>query len=116
MRWIRYILVGLLVLVTLPLVLGAVAVAMLPATSCRVTDAHYEVIRLEVPYAEIIKQLGCDGQLVSKQDFGPDLHEEIFAWRGSCWPYQRLDLTFYNRVAHVKSHRRLCLNLTGNRG
>jgi hypothetical protein len=108
MRWVRYALAGVAMIIAGCGIALATLSAMLPSTACRVGDKHYEAQRLEISYAAVVQNLGCDGWLASRNKLADNLDKEIYRWRGDCWPYHRVSLTFYNGIAHEKTQEKLC--------
>jgi hypothetical protein len=64
---------------------------------------------MQMSYEAVKQSLGCDGVLVSKEDYGQIVIERL-AWRGAAWPYGRLDLVFINNT--LQGTQKLWLNLS----
>jgi hypothetical protein len=100
-------------------VLLLVVVAAVPATialaraslpdSCIVAEAQFDKLAMQMSYGTVKELLGCDGVLVSKEDYG-QIVVERFAWRGAAWPYGRLRLEFINNT--LQGTQKLWLNLS----
>jgi hypothetical protein len=81
---------------------------MLPNT-CRVCEGQFGKLSMQLSYDTVKQLLGCDGVLVSREDYGQIVIEH-FAWRGAAWPYGRLRLEFINNT--LQGTQKLCLNLS----
>jgi hypothetical protein len=86
----------------------AAARASLPNT-CAVSEAQFDGLSMQMNYDAARKLLGCDGELVAKEDYGQVIIEH-FAWRGAVWPYGRLRLEFINNT--LQGTQKLWLNLS----
>ncbi|MEQ1648032.1 MAG: hypothetical protein ABL898_05540 [Hyphomicrobiaceae bacterium] len=81
----------------------------LPRTHCRVTDAGFDALEMKKSYADIAKQLGCNGILLNTEDYGR-LQIKTYAWRGHRWPYDVIKLGFYNDTLQKTERRIYALN------
>jgi hypothetical protein len=88
-----------------------IARALLPGSACVVTEAQYKGLSMEMAYEKAISVLGCEGVLVSKQTHG-DIVIENYAWRGTAWPYGRVQTTFINGTLQGTELRWLDLSFT----
>jgi hypothetical protein len=109
--WVRFskvLAVLFLVVVVAVAATIAVARASLPNT-CAVSEAQFDELSMQMSYDAVKKLLGCDGVLVSKEDYGQIVIEH-FSWRGATWPYGRLRLEFINNT--LQGTQKLWLNLS----
>ena len=104
----RALAILLLVLVAAVAATIAMARASLPNT-CAVSEAQFDELSMQMHYDAVRKLLGCDGVLVSKEDYG-QIVVEHFAWRAAAWPYGRLRLEFINDT--LQGTQKLWLNLS----
>jgi hypothetical protein len=88
-----------------------IARALLPRSACSVTEAQYRALSMEMAYEKARSVLGCDGVLLSKQTYG-DIVIETYAWRGTAWPYGRVQTTFINGTLQGTDLRWLDLSFT----
>jgi len=109
--FLKVLSVLLLVVVAAVAATIAVARALLPNT-CAVSEAQLDELSMQMNYDAVRKLLGCDGMLVSKEDYGQIIIEH-FAWRGTAWPYGRLRLEFINNT--LQGTQKLWLNLSLSR-
>jgi hypothetical protein len=112
-RWAVFLLRALAILLVV-LVAGtvatvAVARALLP-TTCAVSEAQFDGLSMQMKYDKAKELLGCDGVLVSKEDYGQIVIER-YAWRGDAWPYGRVRLEFINGTLQGTEKRWLNLSL-----
>jgi hypothetical protein len=109
--WVRF----LKVLVVLFLVVVAAVAATIVAArtslpnTCAVSEARFDKVSMQMSYDAVKSLLGCDGVLVSKEDYSQIVIEH-FAWRGATWPYGRLRLEFINNK--LQGTQKLWLNLS----
>jgi len=106
--FVKVFAVLLLVVVTAVAATIAVARASLPDT-CPVSEVNFDELSMQMSYEAVKKSLGCDGALVSKEDYGQIVIAH-FAWRGAAWPYGRLRLEFINNT--LQGTQKLWLNLS----
>jgi hypothetical protein len=109
--WVRFLKVpAMLFLVVVAAVATTIAVARasLPNT-CAVSESQFDKLSMQMSYDAVKKLLGCDGVLVSKEDYGQIVIEH-FAWQGATWPYGRLRLEFINNT--LQGTQKLWLNLS----
>lgn len=85
-----------------------VARASLPGT-CAVSEHQFDKLSMQMSYDAVKQSLGCDGMLVSKEDYGQIIIAH-FTWRGAAWPYGRLRLEFINNTLH--GTQKLWLNVS----
>jgi hypothetical protein len=109
--WVGFLKVFAVLLVAVVAAVAAtitVARASLPNT-CAVSEVQFDKLSMRMSYDAVKKLLGCDGVLVSKEDYGQIVIEH-FAWRGATWPYGRLRLEFINNT--LQGTQKLWLNLS----
>jgi hypothetical protein len=109
--WVGFLKVFAVLLVAVVAAVAAtitVARASLPNT-CAVSEVQFDKLSMRMTYDAVKKLLGCDGVLVSKEDYGQIVIEH-FAWRGATWPYGRLRLEFINNT--LQGTQKLWLNLS----
>ncbi len=97
---------------------GALAVArgLLPGSKCVVTEVQLDGLVLEkMSYDDVRSALGCDGILVSRQQYGDSIRIEDYAWRGDVWPYGRFQGTFINQKMHATSKTWFKLTIAANK-
>lgn len=83
----------------------AIARAKLPQTTCRVSDAQYGALPLQVSYERAKALLGCDGVLMTREALSPSLVYEAYAWRGAGWLNSRVTAEFFGNALERKSIR-----------
>ena len=91
------------------IVVVAVTRAMLPQTACNVGYAQYSALPMKISYDKAKGLLGCDGMLISREAYDGKLVIEAYAWRGTAWPYGRVEAGFINNSLEKKSVRWLDL-------
>ena len=106
--------VGVIILVIVSI---GVARAMLPKTSCSVSQEKIDVLVLEtMSYSDARGVLGCDGILVAKEDLGDGQYVfETYQWRGDVWPYGRFGAKFINGRLEEKNTYWFKLALSANK-
>lgn len=88
-----------------------VARATLPSTDCTVTEARFATLAMEMSYDKAKGVLGCDGVLVGRTDYG-EIVIEHYSWRGTAWPYGRLNAQFINKTLQGTSKYWLDLSIS----
>ena len=82
---------------------------LLPVTDCTFSQDAIDALQLETSYDSVRAALGCEGVRVSREPWGTEIVKEVYQWRGTAWPFGRLEAVFYNRVLHRT--QKLWLNL-----
>lgn len=85
----------------------------LPHTACQVSEAKYEALAMQIPYAEAVRALGCEGVRVRDEKIAKELTIVEYAWRADTWPYGAVRAEFYNDTLQSKSALRYKLSWTG---
>ena len=107
-RLLRSFAMGVLAAIALTVVIAALSIAvaraLLPKTSCTVTEAQIDGLVVErMSYQDVKTGLGCDGLLTSREDIGGTILTEDYAWRGDAWPYGKFEGHFINGKLHGTS-------------
>ena len=77
--------------------------ALMPQTACNVSYAQYKALPMKVSYDKAKGLLGCDGKLLSREEYDGKLVIESYAWRGAAWLYGRVEAVFINNSLEKKS-------------
>lgn len=119
MRWLRVVIIVLLVVPVIGLLVAIVGLAVarlsLPASACAVSEAQISDLPLEkTTHSDLVSRLGCDGVHKVELD-SPELRIETVSWRGEAWPYAMFEAYIVNGVLHgtKKASINLNVNLPG---
>ena len=83
----------------------------LPSSACAVREQEIDKLSMNMTYDKAKSLLGCDGVLLSKENFGDTLVIEAYAWRGNAWPYGRFKAEFFNKTLQATSKLWLDLSI-----